>query len=305
MPIKEIIVHQGPDARSQVRLRIAADLAKVHGSRLVGVFVKPGARDRENWWMTFSEKAKAEWQSNLERACSEAEQAFTAQLAQNGVEGEWRVIEGNVADAIMTCARYGDLTVIGQSDPDRPAYPAAMPDQVVLGAGGPVLVVPYAGNFETVGKRVMVAWNGGREAARAVRDALPILRHADLATVYSINPTGPEHLAGADISRHLARHGVSAEASRDILTDESDTVSSVLKSMGGLGSQQRDSVTRSQHAAMSTSGIGDAILSALADSGADLLVMGAYGHSRIREIVLGGATREILGSMTVPVLMSC
>jgi nucleotide-binding universal stress UspA family protein len=275
MAIKEITVHQGPDERSQARLRIAAGLAGTHGSRLVGAVVKPSAREREAWWMSFGESARAEWASRLDAAAAEAERAFAAQLAKDGVEGEWRVIEGNVAEALTTCARYSDLTVIGQTDPDHPSYPAAMPDQVVLGAGGPVLVVPYAGNFETVGRRAMVAWNGGREAARAVRDALPLLRHAEVTRVYSLNPTGPEHLAGADISLHLARHGVSAEASRDVVVE---------------GASSND--------------IGATMLSAAADFGADLLVMGAYGHSRVREIVLGGATQEILRSMTVPVLMS-
>jgi nucleotide-binding universal stress UspA family protein len=305
MPIKEIVVHQGPDSRSQVRLRIATTLAKAYDSRLVGVFVRPRPRDRETRWMSFSETARAEWRSNLDAVCNEAEQVFAAQLAREGIEGEWRLMESNVADALMTCARYGDLTVIGQHDPDNPTYPAAMPDQVVLGAGGPVLVVPYAGNFESVGRRVMVAWNGGREAARAARDALPILRRSEVTHVYSINPTGVEHLAGAEISAHLARHGVSAEASRDVLGAGAEAVSSALTSVGRFGAEHGDRVTQSRHAAMSSNDIGDTILSTLADFGADLLVMGAYGHSRVREIVLGGATREIMRSMTVPVLMSC
>lgn len=275
MALKEIVVHQGPDKRSQARLRIAADLAKSHGSRLIGVFVKPSARDREAWWTSFSESARAEWSAKLDAANAAAAQEFADLLAREGVEGEWRVIEGNIAEVLTTCARYSDLTVIGQTDPDHPSYPASMPDQVVLGAGGPVLVVPYAGNFETVGRRAMVAWNGGREAARAVRDALPLLRRAEVTKVYSLNPTGPEHLAGADISLHLARHGVSAEASRDVLVD---------------GGRSND--------------VGETMLSAAADFGADLLVMGAYGHSRVREIALGGATQQILRSMTAPVLMS-
>jgi nucleotide-binding universal stress UspA family protein len=136
-------------------------------------------------------------------------------------------------------------------------------------------VVPYAGTFKTIGQRVLVAWNAGREATRAVNDALPLLEGAAKVTVLAINPhgglRGHGEVPGADIALHLARHGVRAEAS----AIKSDDVE-----------------------------IGALLLSQAADLNADLIVMGAYGHSRLREVVLGGATREILRSMTVPVLLS-
>ena len=204
----------------------------------------------------------------------------------------------------MTCARYADLTVIGQTDPDEPAYDTSLPDQLVLGTGAPVLVVPYAGNFHETGKRVMIAWNGSREAVRAVRDAMPILRQADTVMVYSVNPTDHEHWAGADICAHLARHGVRAEASHAVFRSETETVSSALKTVGGFGFQQQGPWTQSRHPPVAEADVGNALLSAVTDCGVDLLVMGAYGHSRIRELALGGATHEILKAMTVPVLMS-
>ncbi len=304
MHIKDIVIHQGPDSRSEARLDIAMALAKAYGARVIGVFVKVDPGDPEYWWLAFSKEAMATWLSTLEKFGAEAEETFKTRMAEEGLEGEWRVMDGNVTDAMMTCARYGDLTVIGQANPDEPAYGSDMPDQLVLGAGGPVLVVPYAGRFETIGKRVMVAWNGEREAARAVRDAMPILRQAETVMVYSINPEDGTHFAGADICAHLARHGVRAEASHDVLGPEAEAVSPVLKTVGGFGFQQRGPLIQSQHFAMGESDIGNALLSAVAASGADLLVMGAYGHSRIRELVLGGTTREILRSMTVPVMMS-
>ena len=225
-------------------------------------------------------------------------------LTEEGLEGEWRVMDGDPTDAMITCARYGDLTVIGQANPDEPTYDRSMPDQLILGAGGPVLVVPYAGRFETTGKRVMIAWNGAREAARAVRDAMPILQKAEAVIVYGINPTDECHIAGADICAHLARHGVAAEAGHVALGPETQAVSSVLQTVGGFGTQQRGAWSQTQRPPVGAADAGNALLSAVADSAVDLLVMGAYGHARIRELALGGTTLEVLRTMTVPVLMS-
>jgi nucleotide-binding universal stress UspA family protein len=149
------------------------------------------------------------------------------------------------------------------------------PEQVALASGRPVLIVPYAGHFDNVGRRVLIAWNATREAARAVSDAMPLLTSAELVTVLTIDPREGPHghgeLPGADIALHLARHGVKAQIER--------TVSAGMP-------------------------VGEVLLSRVADLGADLIVMGAYGHSRAREVLLGGATRSVLRSMTVPVLMS-
>jgi nucleotide-binding universal stress UspA family protein len=144
-------------------------------------------------------------------------------------------------------------------------------DDVVLAAGAPVVCVPAAGSFETVGGKVLVAWNGSRESARALHDALPILRHARHVIVASVNDV-PEGRAGLEEAcALLAAHGITAETRR-IPAGEVD--------------------------------VGDALLDAAADFGVDLLVMGCYGHSRAREFVWGGATRSLLRHMTVPVLFS-
>ncbi len=136
-------------------------------------------------------------------------------------------------------------------------------------------MVPYIGARQEMGRNVLVAWNGSREATRAVNDALPILERADKVTVLAVNPgkNGNDHgdIPSADIALHLARHGVKAEASQ--------TVSDELE-------------------------VGSIILSRISDLGADLVVMGAYGHSRMRELMMGGVTRDLLRHMTVPVLMS-
>jgi nucleotide-binding universal stress UspA family protein len=135
------------------------------------------------------------------------------------------------------------------------------------------LIVPAVGRFERVGRRVLVAWNASREAARALGDALPLLVDAQAVTVLSIGSTATidnEH-RGADVTRRLARHGITATAAASIAKDAD---------------------------------VGDVLLSRAADHGADLIVMGAYGHSRTREWLLGGAARHLLRHMTVPVLMA-
>jgi nucleotide-binding universal stress UspA family protein len=146
---------------------------------------------------------------------------------------------------------------------------------VMLASGRPVLAIPYAGQFEQIGERVLVAWNASREATRAVNDALPLLMGAKAVTILAVNPKhgieGHGDVPAADIALHLARHGVKAEAAHTIAKDISE---------------------------------GDALLSYAADLGADLIVAGGYGHSRAREMVFGGATRTLLQEMTVPMLLS-
>jgi nucleotide-binding universal stress UspA family protein len=213
----------------------------------------------------------------LSAATDRVQELFRRRGEGPGFTAEWRAREGDAGEVALLHARYADLAIVGQADPDSDGLGSTedLPVRVVMGAGRPVLVVPYAGKFATVGRRVLVAWNAGREATRAVNDALPLLEGASRVTVLAVNPRGGIHghgeLPGADIALHLARHGVRAEASA--LT--SDDVE-----------------------------IGALLLSQAADLDADLIVMGAYGHSRLRELMLGGATREILRSMTVPVLLS-
>jgi nucleotide-binding universal stress UspA family protein len=195
-----------------------------------------------------------------------------------GVAAEWRVGEGPVVETAIFHARHADITVIGQVDPEGPARAAPeLVESVLMGSGRPVLVVPYAGRFNTIGRNVLLAWNATRESARAANDALPILKAAQLVTVMRVNPEGRGRngavrpTPGADIALHLARHGVKAEASFTVSTEVD---------------------------------VGNTILSRAADFGSDLIVMGGYGHSRMRELIVGGATRTILQHMTVPVLLS-
>ncbi|MBK3775890.1 universal stress protein [Azospirillum sp. YIM DDC1] len=178
--------------------------------------------------------------------------------------------------ALALNARYADLLVLGQTLPGHPALVGRLEiETVMMSCGRPVLLVPQAGLRPTIGKRIVVAWDAGRAAARAVADAMPMLEKATSVTVLVVDaastPSGHGALPGADIGTLLARHGVTVE-------------------VASLSSEGSD--------------VADVALNWMFDHDADLLVMGAYGHSRAREWVLGGATRSILDRMTVPVLMS-
>jgi nucleotide-binding universal stress UspA family protein len=214
-------------------------------------------------------------QEKLAKSAQKLREDFERAASQYGISGEWRSPEAPAEADPAIHARYADLVILGQDDPDRGGGELLRlrPESIALASGRPVLVIPYAGNFAAVGVRVLVAWNASREAARAVNDALPFLAAAEKVTVLAIDPRPGEHgeEPGFDISLHLARHGVKAEIERTVAGEV---------------------------------GVGDVLLSRAADLGADLLVMGVYGHTRARELLLGGASKTVLETMTLPVLMS-
>jgi nucleotide-binding universal stress UspA family protein len=275
MGLKDLLVHVDTDAACDSRLDVAVGLAAKHAAHLTGLHVMawpqlPGYVEVELPRTFLDEQHR-----HLEDRARQAEERFHERARRRGIPGEWRVDSGNLIGRAKLHARYADVTVVAQGLDlvDAPHDLAFLPEELALGVGRPVLVVPRYGTFERVGEHVLIAWNGTREATRAVHDALPLLKLATKVTVLSIDPEhGTEpRVPGADIALHLARHGIAAEAA----------------STPGLDI-----------------GVGDLLLSRAADLGADLIVMGAYGHSRVREMVLGGATRHILQHMTVPVLMS-
>jgi nucleotide-binding universal stress UspA family protein len=190
---------------------------------------------------------------------------------------EWRLLEArhrSLLDALLGLSRTADLIVASQRDRDWPLSPILdCPEQLTLQSGRPVIVVPHTGRFTEIGRRVTVAFNGKRESARAAFDALPLLKRAETVRIVWIDPRRDDagDVPTADLAAALARHGIRPEAAVSYGED--------LK-------------------------VGDNLLSGLADDGSDLLVMGAYGHSRWRELVFGGATQHILDAMTVPVLLS-
>lgn len=277
MTYKTILVHC--DARPKVtqRLAVAADLAQRYGAHLVGVhvqepFTAPAMFDStaalDDLFAAHEQMAQAD--------LTAAKTAFTKAVKGVQLSTEWRSETGYVDAQLGIHARYADLVVVGQSDPEAGSdAPANLPEALALSTGRPALVVPHIGASATPGKTVMLCWNASRESARAASDALPLLRGADKVIVLSVDPrpSADGHGAepGADVATWLTRHGVKVTVQRDVAAD---------------------------------SDVGGVILSRAADHDVDLIVMGLYGHSRLREMVLGGASRTLLASMTVPVFIA-
>lgn len=278
MSYKSMVVHLDNDRRCSERVDIAARLALDFDAHLTGLYLLrppeiPGYV-RAEIGTEFLEGQLQQWQRNqIERMTAE----FRDRTSLAGVSGaEFRFDDHWPEEAIALHARYADLLILGQTDPNesKALMQPSFPGQTVLSSGRPVLIIPYTGDFPHIGNRVLVAWDAGREAARAVTDALPFLQRAAKVTVLAVNPdqtAGHGERPGADIALFLARHGVHVEASESHSGDVD---------------------------------IGAWMLSRAFDLDADLIVMGGYAHSRMRELAFGGTTRTLLAEMTVPVLMS-
>lgn len=271
MTYRTILVHLDETPRRSERLQLGFTLATRFDAHLVGLFALGAARIPSYALAEAGEVMRGIEERRRSEAAQAAESEFRkAERRANG-KSEWRVSAADVSAAVRLSARYADLVILGQPEPEQ-AMTRAFVEEVILSAGRPVLLVPYAGRFADAGKRVLVAWNASSEAARAVTDALPILAKAQSVEVVAFDAVGDHgEVTGADISLFLARHGVKATAAH--------------QSAPGVD-------------------IGAQILSRAADADVDMIVMGAYGHSRLRELALGGATRSVLDAMTVPVLMS-
>jgi nucleotide-binding universal stress UspA family protein len=276
MPYKTILVHLNDKRRAEALLEPAVRLAGRHNAHLIGMHVHasmPAAPIPVPGSQVLGSVAAAERQ-----AADEIAAIFARMTANQPCVAEWRALKVphvDLAPVIMDHGRAADLIIAGQTDPDWDLSPlSGFPERLALESGRPVLVVPYVGRYAEVGRNVVVAWKAGREAARAAFDALPFLLAAETVRILEIKERGDERPALApdtSIAAALARHGLRPSVHTSVLGDI---------------------------------GIGDEILSRLADLGADLLVMGAYGHSRMREIVFGGATRHIARHMTIPTLFS-
>ena len=280
MRIRDILVHLDAEDPGGNRLQLAADIARRHGARLTGLHVYdvvlPLVVGESSSGAVLLIEMLERMRHDAIAAASGVEVAFRERLRRDGIAGDWRLIEGVAPETVALHGRYADLLVVGQEDLQalRKADGAVI-EAALFSSGRPVLVVPHSGRLEAVGRRVLIGWNASREAARAVHDSLPLIVGAETVTVLAVNSRpgiaadGEE--PGADIARHLARH------------------------------ELRVTVERTDAAEISA---GDVILNRAAELSADLIVVGACGHSRIRELVLGGVTRTLLRQMTVPVLMS-
>ena len=275
MQYKDILVHVDSFEQSQARLEIATQVAAQHDAHLTGLYVVPNLYIPPLQDMAQLPPEYIEQQTELsDEDAKKAELIFYEIVKNADVDHKWRKAEGNPVDVIRLQSRYCDLLILGQRNPNAAIQFGDLPDVLILTIGRPVLIVPYSTDIRNIGTRVMVGWDASAQAARAVHDAIPLINDAEKVDIIEINPNGgDEHgeTPCADISLHLSRHGINVEA-------QSITVNDI--------------------------GIADILLSRAADKGVDLFVMGAYGHSRWRELVLGGVTAHMLDHMTMPVLMA-
>lgn len=276
MALRDILVHITEGADCAPRVALAVALARGHDAHLAGVFVEPPLPLTAYPEIPVPASViDAEVAAIAARAATQAER-FRAAAEQSGVKAEWRQTRADSVTALNVGARYVDLLICGQTRAEETSWlDPATTEHVIMESGRPVLVVPHGQRDVAFGRRVLIAWNGSRESVRAVHDALPLLTGAESVQVMVVNPHVGygEHGAvpGADICLHLARHGINAEAH----------------------------IAHADSAA-----VGSAVLAQATAIGADLLVMGAYGHSRLREMVLGGVTRHVLQHTTIPALLS-
>jgi nucleotide-binding universal stress UspA family protein len=211
-----------------------------------------------------------------ESAAEAAIKIFSTATDQAGISAEPLITSASLAgagDKFARMARRFDLAIVGQAEPEISSMEQIIAETTLFESGRPMMMVPYIQKAPFKTENVMICWDGSRTAARAVADAIPIIRNSGRVEIVMVaNERGKQdELDGADIGQHLARHGLKVDVHR-------------------ISGASID--------------VGDALLSHAADSGADFMVMGGYGHSRLREFVLGGVTRSIFESMTVPVLIS-
>ena len=281
MSYRSLLVHIDHDRRADARTAYALRMARALGCRVVGA--TPTGAVPHSGEVTFgvseslTDAAEAVWNALDERARA-AQARFVEACGRAGMAAHDGIVEhGDKVQSLVRLAHCSDIVVLSQADPEGPDFATAreLVAEVVLRSARPTVILPFAGEFETVPSQVLVAWNDSREAARAIADALPLLRASVRVQVVtwsgSAGAAEPDwHERHAALQRWLGVQGVAAE-------------------------------TRLAHTGHA---LAEAILSRASDFGADLIVMGAYGHRRWIERMGGGTTQAMLASMTVPVLMS-
>jgi nucleotide-binding universal stress UspA family protein len=279
MSYRSILVHLDESPRCAVRTEIAASLALAHDAHLrglapAGVMNLPA---RVTPLTTGSPNYLELAQASLNERATALVREFEQRVRMVGVESfDGRVEEDDTVPSLVQHAGVHDLVVLGQTDRSSPSatLDVAVPEQVLMHSGTATLVVPAVGQFERIGQNVAIAWNNTRESARALHDAMPMLRRARVVHLMCLERESDlRHISRLQINDArdwLVRHGVELRIHQEPV--------------------RRD--------------VGEALLSLADDLGADLVVMGGYGHSRMAEFLLGGVTRRLLAQMTMPVLLS-
>ena len=279
MNYKTVLVHLDQALRCDDRIKLAAQISQHFDSHLIGAAMTGISHyvfNRAEFDLT--DPVFSHHRDHLRQNARDVLQHFEHVVASVGVDSvESRLVDDDAAGGMVLQSRYADLTVIGQFDATAtiPGVMSDLPELVVMGSGRPVLIVPHSGQPAYPFQRVLVAWDGGLSASRAVSLALPLLSRAisvDVVVMQTGDKKDDAHgeQPGADLGLFLARHNIK--------------VNVIERSIQGDA--------------------GEALLSIAADLNTDLIVMGGYGHTRFRELLLGGVTRTLLQSMTVPVLMA-
>ena len=273
MTIRNILYHgfngEAGEAVEQAAIRLADDhdasltALSVVDNTPIPTYVMPYVP--VNMAETYIDEARADAQK-VKARCAESERT-------SGRSIEWRYAEGDIRAVFTQQARYTDLCVLAQGAGDNvPVGPSLnLPSDLVMSSGRPVLVVPWNWSGSHIGKRVVISWNGSKEATRALHDSMPILEKADAVKVITVGPEETRHIPGAETAQHLAQHGVNVEADHVIERDRSTA---------------------------------EAICDSVRDFGADLLVGGAWGHSRMLQTIMGGVTHDLLNNPPAPLFLS-
>jgi nucleotide-binding universal stress UspA family protein len=273
IPLKDLLVTLNHSAQRENRLQPALELTDIFDAHLTGVYAER-QMDYAYYGDVMGTIAIDAIQQQREQDMQEVEQQFKQAVVLR--EGKCTFVADRITGnhRLFAQAAVSDLIVCEQSDPKNPANAnAALTEDLIMRTGKPVLVIPYIGCQATLGQSILVAWDHSREASRAVHDAIPLLQKAESVNIVSVvkKDQKQHEIATADLAEHLARHNINVVA-QDMVKNEVP--------------------------------VAETLLSRISDTGADMLVMGAYGHSRLREYTFGGVTRTLLNSMTVPVLMT-
>jgi nucleotide-binding universal stress UspA family protein len=279
MSIKSIAVSLVDIERQDAVMNAAFQVANAHDAHVIGVYAVPSPEVIAIPASFGAIATDIEHKHFFEEHAGAVKEKFEEAARQNGVRAEWRQVvsqTGLLADAVLKHAPYADLIIAGQvNDATKSPIERDYVERLVLESGRPILVIPNRGKFDTIGTKVIVGWNATREALRAAFDAIPLMQAAGDVELLWANARDEREVAGdlpgAELAAVLARHDIKVTAQSISAPDLAPA---------------------------------DALLNEAAERNADLIVIGAYGHSRLREFVFGGVTRSLLQSMTAPVLMS-
>lgn len=255
------------DARNAATMAAAIRLAAQSDAHLTGILLVPPLNVPVYAAVPLPDDIISNYYDDADAEAEELRAAFESGCSGEGVTSfEWRGATRTVLQSLVDLAPVTDLYVLSQHGSGDYAW---LIGEASLSLGVPILAIPESGTFDSFGKCVLLAWTPKRECARAVRDSMPLLQGADRVVVFRGNAA--DDGLDVEIGAYLARHGVNAEVKHVVSGDVS---------------------------------VGDAVLNTVTDEGCDLIVMGAYGHSRVREVAFGGVTRNVLQHMTVPTLLS-